>query len=146
MCTAIKHFIDVHFDKTYFIYVLLLVFLCNYNNIKWNISFVWEIFFLSREKSLTDVSVTVNGYLKDNNCPNILFKSSTSKAMELIKFVWKIKHYNCHTWHLPYVFTLKFKKHKTKILVDEREIRNVSLLLTVNTFEIAQLGKSNIQT
>jgi len=41
---------------------------------------------------------------------------------------------------------LKFKKHKTKILVDEREIRNVSLLLTVNTFEIAQLGKSNIQT
>jgi len=33
-----------------------------------------------------------------------------------------------------------------KIFVAEREIRNVSLLSTVKTFEFAQLGKWNIQT
>jgi len=51
------------------------------------ISFAWEIFFSVGDKFLTDVPVTVNGCLEDINCPSILFKFSTSKAMELIKFV-----------------------------------------------------------
>jgi hypothetical protein len=34
------------------------------------ISFAWEFFFIG-DKFLTDVPLTVNGHLKDNNCPKI---------------------------------------------------------------------------
>ena len=43
------------------------------------------------DKFLTDVPLTVNGHLKDNNCPNILFKSSISKANEINQIYMKDK-------------------------------------------------------
>ena len=77
MCIAIKYFIDAHFGKTYFINVHSLV--CYIIIIILNkiYLFCMETIFSIGHKFLTDVPVTVNGCLKDNNCPNILHKFLT---------------------------------------------------------------------
>jgi hypothetical protein len=66
-----------------------------------------NLFFIA-DKFLADFPVTFNGYMRENKCPKILFKSSTSKGHGINQIRTKDRNIMTDTRPLPYVFTLKY--------------------------------------